>query len=146
MTTQTIHSRTMSTAGVRGSTSRTWAGRVLTALPVLFLAFDGVIKVVNVAPVREAMTQLGYAESLAPAIGVLLLTCLALYVAPPTAVLGAVLLTAYLGGAVAAHVRVGNPLLSHTLFPVFVALMLWGGLALRDPRVRALLPLRHEGR
>lgn len=146
MTTQTIHSGTIGVAGVRGSTSRTWAGRVLTALPVLFLAFDGITKLMNVAPVREAMTQLGYPATLTATIGVVLLTCLALYVAPPTAVLGAVLLTGYLGGAVATHVRVGNPLLTHTLFPVYVALMLWGGLALRDPRVRALLPLRRDGR
>ena len=146
MTTQTIHVGTMGTAGARASASRTWAGRVLTALPVLFLAFDGATKVMNVAPVREAMTQLGYPATLTATIGVLLLACLALYVAPPTAVLGAVLLTGYLGGAVASHLRVGNPLLSHTLFPVYVALMLWGGLALRDPRVRALLPRRRAGR
>lgn len=113
---------------------------------VLFLAFDGVTKVMNVAPVRDAMAQLGYPGALSAGLGVLLLTCLALYVAPPTAVLGAVLLTGYLGGAVAAHVRVGNPLFSHTLFPVYVAGMLWAGLALRDARVRALLPLRRSGR
>lgn len=120
-----------------GTTAR-WSGRVLTALPVLFLAFDGVTELLAVQPVMDAMAQLGFPPAQASAIGSLLLACLALYVVPRTALLGAVLLTAYLGGAVAAHVRVGSPLATHTLFPVHVALMPWGGLYLRDPRLRAL--------
>ena len=88
------------------------------------------------------MTQLGYAPNAAPVIGILELLCLAIYLVPSTAVLGAVLLTGYLGGAIASHVRVGNPLFSHELFPTYIAALLWGGLYLREARLRALLPFR----
>lgn len=115
------------------------AGRVLTALPVLFLLFDATIKLLRIAPVVESFAQLGYPVEVARAIGLLELACLAVYLAPRTALLGAVLLTGYLGGAVATHVRVGSPLASHTLFPIYVGALLWAGLVLRDPRVRALL-------
>lgn len=145
MTTWTIEpaspaSPAATAAAAPASPSR--AGRVLTAIPALFLLFDGVTKLLNIAPVREAMAQLGYPEARSPVVGLLLLVCLALYLAPRTAVLGAVLLTGFLGGAVASHLRVGNPLLSHTLFPVYLGLMLWGGLYLREDRLRALIPLR----
>jgi hypothetical protein len=90
----------------------------------------------------KGTSDLGWNPSIAPTLGVLLLTSLALYVFPRTAVLGAILLTGYLGGAVATHVRIGNPLFTHILFPVYVALMLWGGLYLRDARLRALIPFR----
>lgn len=126
------------------STKRLWAGRIVTAIPVLFLLFDAVIKFTQIAPVRESFAQLGYPERLAPAIGALALACLILYLIPRTSVLGAILLTAYLGGAVATHVRVGNPLVTHALFPTYVALLLWGGLWLRDDRLRALIPLRSQ--
>ena len=126
------------------STTRLWAGRIVTAIPVLFLLFDAVIKFAQIAPVRESFAQLGYPERLAPIIGALALACLILYLIPRTSVLGAILLTAYLGGAVATHVRVGNPLVTHALFPTYVALLLWGGLWLRDDRLRALLPLRRQ--
>ena len=126
------------------STKRLWAGRIVTAIPVLFLLFDAVIKFAQIAPVRESFAQLGYPERLAPIIGALALACLILYLIPRTSVLGAILLTAYLGGAVATHVRVGNPLVTHALFPTYVALLLWGGLWLRDDRLRALLPLRSQ--
>ena len=119
-----------------------WTGRVLTGLATAFLLFDGVIKFTHHPAVVEATTQLGWQLDVMPGIGVALLTCLALYLFPPTAVLGAILLTGYLGGAVATHVRVGNPLFSHVLFPVYVGTFIWGGLHLRDPRVRALIPLR----
>jgi hypothetical protein len=122
--------------------SRLWTGRVLTAIPILFLAFDGAAKVANVAPVREAMAQLGYPADAGVAIGMVLLACVALYAIPRTSVLGAILLTGYLGGAIATHVRIGSPLLSHTLFPIYLAAMLWGALYLRDARLRALVPLR----
>ncbi len=121
------------------SRARLWTGRALSALVVLFLVFDGVTKQLDVAPVREAMAQLGYPHGLSGGIGLLLLACTALYVAPRTALLGAVLLTGYLGGAVAAQVRVGNPLLSHALFPVYVGVLAWAGLLLRDARLRAFL-------
>jgi len=126
------------------STRRLWAGRIVTAIPVLFLLFDAVIKFAQIAPVRESFAQLGYPERLAPIIGALLLACLILYLVPRTSVLGAILLTGYLGGAVATNVRVGNPLVSHTLFPTYVALLLWGGLWLRDDRLWALIPLRSQ--
>jgi len=118
------------------------AGRVIGALPVLFLLFDGVGKLVKPAPVVEGTLQLGYPASVLVPLGIVLLACTILYAVPRTAVLGAILLTGYLGGAVATHVRVGNPLATHTLFPVYFRVMLWGSLWLRDPRLRELLPLR----
>jgi hypothetical protein len=118
------------------------AGRVIGALPVLFLLFDGVGKLVKPAPVVEGTLQLGYPVSVLVPLGIVLLACTILYAVPRTAVLGAILLTGYLGGAVATHVRVGNPLATHTLFPVYFGVMLWGSLWLRDPRLRELLPLR----
>ena len=124
------------------SKARIWTGRFLTGFSVLFLLFDGVTKLMLIKPVVDAMPTLGYPVSLARPIGTILLVCLAVYVIPRTAVLGAILLTGFLGGAVATNVRVGNPLFSHDLFPVYVALMLWGGLYLRDARLRALIPFR----
>jgi len=119
-----------------------WAARFLSGLPALFLLVDGVGKLVKPAPVVEGTVQLGYPESVLLGLGIVLLTCTVLYVIPRTAVFGAILLTGYLGGAIATHVRVGSPLFSHTLFPVYVALLIWGGLYLRDDRLRALIPLR----
>jgi uncharacterized membrane protein YphA (DoxX/SURF4 family) len=124
------------------SKSRLWGGRILTALPVLFLVTDAVPKLLKLAPVVEAFARLGLPVSLPPAIGILELVCVTLYVIPRTAVLGAVLLTAFLGGAMSLHVRIGDPLASHTLFPMYMGLMLWGGLFLREDRLRPLLPLR----
>lgn len=114
-----------------------WAGRVLSGLPVAFLIFDAAIKFAHPAFVTEAAARIGFPDSLTVPLGVILSACLALYVVPRTAVLGAVLLTGYLGGAVAIHLRVGDPLFSHTLFPIYFGVMLWGGLYLRDARVRA---------
>ena len=115
-----------------------WTGRILTAIPVLFLIFDGVIKLLNIKPVSDSFARLGYVTSVALAIGLLELGCLAIYLIPRTSILGAILLTGFLGGAIATHLRVGDPLLSHVLFPTYVAAMLWGGLFLRDRRVRAI--------
>lgn len=120
------------------------AGRVITALMALFLLFDGIVKLLNPAPVVQAQIQLGLPPNLTFGIGILLLICSALFATPRTAILGALLLTGYLGGAVAIQLRVGNPLFSHVLFPVYVAVLLWAGLLLRDTRLRALLPLRRE--
>jgi hypothetical protein len=121
------------------STSNTtrWAGRILSGLAVLFLTWDGVIKVVTLAPVVEAFTRLGYPVTVAVGIGILELLCVAIYVIPRTSALGAVLLTGFLGGAIATHVRVQDPLLTHTFFPIYVGLLIWGGLLLRDERLRA---------
>jgi len=124
------------------SKGRLWTGRIMSALPALFLFVDGVGKLLKPTPVVEGTVQLGYPESVLLGLGIVLLTCTVLYVFPRTAVLGAILLTGYLGGAIATHVRVGSPLFSHILFPVYVAVLIWGGLYLRDERLRALIPLR----
>lgn len=116
-------------------------GWVLTGLAALFLLMDAVMKLLALGPAVEGTLQLGYPENVVVPLGALLLTCLVVYVVPRTSVLGAVLLTGYLGGAIATHVRVGSPLLSHTLFPIYVAALVWGGLWLRDARLRALLPI-----
>jgi hypothetical protein len=120
------------------SKGQLWTGRILTGLPVLFLLFDTVIHLIKVPPVVEALVQLGYSPTLAQALGVIELVCLALYLVPRTSILGAVLLTGYLGGAIASNLRVGNPLFSHVLFPVYVGVLLWAGLYLREPRLRGL--------
>ncbi|MEP7381756.1 MAG: DoxX family protein [Gemmatimonadota bacterium] len=116
-----------------------WVGRILTALGVLFLSFDLVVKLLQSSEAVEGTVQLGYAASVIRPLGILQLVLLILYLVPRTALLGAVLWTGYLGGAVATHVRVGNPLFSHVLFPVYVGALLWGGLWLRDRRTRVLL-------
>jgi hypothetical protein len=120
-----------------------WAGRVLSGLAALFLLVDGGMKLAAARVVTVTMAQLGWPSDLPMArlLGALTVGATLLYLLPRTAVLGALLLTAYLGGAVATHVRIGNPLFSHVLFGVYLGVMLWGGLWLRDPRLRALLPL-----
>ena len=120
----------------------TRTGRVLSGLAVGFLIFDSVGKLLRVQPVVEGTAGLGYPVSVIFPLGVTLLTCVLVYLVPRTAVFGAVLLTGYLGGAVATHVRVGSPLFSHVLFPTYVAALVWGGLLLRDRRLRLFLPLR----
>ena len=118
------------------------AGRVLSGIAIAFLAADAFFKIFPVKAVIEGTQQLGYpVETIVP-IGITLMTCVILYAIPATSVFGAVLLTGYLGGAIATHVRVENPLFSHVLFPVYVALLLWGGLYLRESRLAALLPSR----
>jgi len=119
-----------------------WAGRVITVLVVLFLVFDCSIKLMKLAPAVEGTARLGYEVSLVPVIGFILLVCTALYLIPRTAILGAIILTGCLGGAVASQLRIGEPLLSHVFFPIYFAGLLWGGLYLREPRLRALFPLR----
>ena len=125
------------------SKRRLRAGEILSGIAVLFLLFDSVIKVMVIAPVVESFSQLGYPVSVARGIGLLQLICLAVYVVPRSSILGAILLTGYLGGAVATHVRVGSPLLTHVLFPIYIAVLLWGGLYLRDDRVRGLIAPRN---
>ena len=120
-------------------TSR-WAARIMATVAILFLLFDCVIKIVRLAPAVEGTVKLGYPASVVVGLGLIELLCLIAYVVPATSVLGAVLLTGYLGGAVATHVRIGNPWMTHILFPVYVAVLLWTPLVLRDPRVRALVP------
>jgi hypothetical protein len=120
----------------------TWIGRVLTGVVVLFMLFDGAIKIIKIAPVTESMAQLGYPDSVARGIGAMELVITALYLFPRTAVMGAVLLTAVLGGAIASHLRVGDPVFTHLLFGVYLGVMAWGGLWLRDPALRGLTPWR----
>jgi hypothetical protein len=119
-----------------------YAGRGLSGFVVAFLLFDATIKVAQLPIAVSGTTQLGWPASAVFAVGVTELICLALYLIPRTAVLGALLWTGYLGGAIATHARIGSPLVSHTLFPTYVAAMLWLGLWLRDPQLRAVLPLR----
>jgi hypothetical protein len=121
---------------------RIWAGRILSGLPALFLIVDGTAKLFKPTPVVEGTLELGYLESVIVPLGITLLACTALYLYPNTSVLGAILLTGYLGGAVATHVRTGNPLFSHILFPVYLGVLIWAGLYLRDRRLREMIPLR----
>jgi DoxX-like family len=141
-TTATIHTSNSDAQSAPLSKGRLWTGRIMSALPALFLLVDGVGKLIKPAPVVEGTVQLGYPESVLLGLGIVLLTCTVLYVIPRTAILGAILLTGYLGGAIATHVRVGSPLFSHILFPVYLAVLIWGGLYLRDEGLRALIPLR----
>ena len=121
-----------------------WLGRVLSGLVILFLLFDGAIKLVPWPVVTETMDRIGYgsSENLARSLGIITIACTILYAIPPTSIFGAILLTGYLGGAMASHLRIGSPLFSHMLFGFYLGLMLWGGLWLRDRRLRTLIPLR----
>jgi hypothetical protein len=119
-----------------------WVGRILSGLAVLFLLFDAGMKLLQLPVAVEGTRQLGYPESVVFGLGIVQLVCLVAYLVPRTSVLGAILWTGYLGGAVATHVRLGNPLFSHILFPLYVAAFLWAGLWLRDERLRAVLPVR----
>jgi hypothetical protein len=119
------------------------AGRIISALAVLFLVFDGVTKVMKVPAVMEASARIGFPANLIVAIGTVLLICTGLYVIPSTSILGAILLTGYLGGAVVTNLRGGSPLFSETLFPIYFGVFVWVGLYLRDPRLHALIPMRN---
>jgi hypothetical protein len=127
------------------SVSARWLGRGLSGLVVLFLLFDGAIKLVPWPVVTETMDRIGYgsSETLARTLGAITVACTILYAIPPTSILGAILLTGYLGGAMASHLRIGSPLFTHTLFGFYLGLMLWGGLWLRDRNLRTLMPWRH---
>ena len=119
-------------------------GRILSGLVIVFLLLDGAIKLVPWSVVTETMDKMGYgsSESLARSLGVITVVCTVLYSIPPTSILGAILLTGYLGGAMASHLRIGSPLFSHTLFGLYLGLMVWGGLWLRDRNLRSLIPFR----
>ena len=119
-------------------------GRVMSGVVILFLLFDGAIKLVPLPVVTETMDKMGWgaSDTLARSLGIITIVCTLLYSVPPTSILGAILLTGYLGGAIASHVRIGSPLFTHTLFGLYLGLMVWGGLYLRDSNLRALLPFR----
>jgi len=121
-----------------------WGGRIMSWLPALFLLVDGIMKLFKPAPVVEATVKLGYSESVIVPLGTVLVLCTILYLIPRTVVLGAILLTGYLGGAIATHVRAGEGLFSIS-FPIIFGVLLWGGLYLRDNRLRTLIPLHQEG-
>lgn len=123
------------------SKGKLWTGRIVSGLPALFLIFDAVMKLVKPAPVIDATVKLGYSESTIVPLGIVLLVCTVLYLIPKTAVLGAILLTGYLGGAVATHVRAQEGLFP-IIFPVVFGAILWLGLWLRDPLLSKLVPLR----
>lgn len=116
-----------------------WIGRILTGIPAALLIFSGVGKIAQLEPVLEGFAEFGYPESLIPIIGVVELACTALYLVPQTNVLGAILLTGYLGGATATHARIEDPMF---FIPVVIGILVWGGLFLRNPTIRALIPLR----
>lgn len=130
----------MSTNTNSTSKKTLWAGRILSALPVLLLTFSAVMKLMRPPAVVEGLARFGYPEDLILGLGILELACTIVYVIPRTAILGAILLTGYLGGATATHVRVGDPF----IMPVLAGVFAWGGLYLRDARLRALVPLRRE--
>jgi hypothetical protein len=120
-----------------------WAGRTISTVIVLLLVLDGVMKFFKPKPVVDAFAHLGIPIELDFAIGTLLLLCTLLYAVPATSILGAILLTGYLGGAVMSHLRAGDPLFTHVLFPTYLGSLIWLGLYLRDPRLRVLIPLRN---
>src|SRR5262245_8795042 len=121
-----------------------WTGRALSGVVVLFLLFDGAMKLLPLQIVTETMDKMGWGagDNLARSLGLITIVCTVLYAVPPTSILGAILLTGYLGGAIASHVRIDSPLFTHTLFGLYLGLMLWGGLWLRDTTLRSLLPFR----
>jgi hypothetical protein len=133
---------TSTAASTASSGPRRWPGRVLTGIPAAFLVFDAAIKLAHPSFVVAASARIGVPAELSVVLGVILAACVALYLVPRTAPLGAVLLTGYLGGAVLTHLRIGDPLISHTLFPIYVGALLWAGLYLRDDRVRRLVAAR----
>ena len=138
MITQTHSAESLPGSGPMISNAQRWIGRVLSALASLFLLFDGIMKVVKPPVVVQSTLQLGYAESAILGIGLTLLVCTLLYIVPRSSIVGAVLLTGYLGGAVASNIRAGKPVFN-VLFPMIMAALLWGGLWFRDLRVRNLV-------
>ena len=139
MSTTLVDATTFAVPPVRISSRSRLAGRILTGIAVAFLVFDTGIKLAGAKEAIASTTQLGWQPHHVPIIALIELACLALYLVPRTAPVGAMLWTGYLGGAIATHLRLDNPLFSHVLFPIYVAALIWGGLYLRDARVRALV-------
>lgn len=123
------------------SKKQLWASRVMSALPVIFLLFDASLKLFQTQVAIEGTVNLGYSADVLLPLGIIQLICVILYIIPNTSILGAVLLTGYLGGAVATHVRIDDPIFSHTLFPIYFGILLWGGIWLRNIELRRLFPL-----
>lgn len=131
--------RAKATQQMEASKKTVIGGRVLSGIAVMFLAMDASMKIFQVPAAVQGTVELGYPASVLFGLGLVQVACLALYLVPRTSVLGAILWTGYLGGAIATHVRVQNPLFTHILFPIYVAVFLWGGLYLRDRRVRTII-------
>ncbi len=129
---------------IENSKRAIWTGRILSGLVIAFMLFDGIIKLPPLAIVGQTMLELGWSDSATAArtVGVIALTCTALYAWPRTSVLGAILLTGYFGGAIATQMRIGNPFFSHLLFGVYLGILMWGGLLLRNPKLRELILMR----
>ena len=119
-----------------------WAGRIITGLVAAFLVFDAVIHIMKPAPVVEAFAKLNFPIRFAVPLGIIELVCILLYVIPRTSILGAIFLTGYLGGAIAIQLPTGNPFFGEVVFPAYIAVFLWGGIYLRDERLRTMVPLR----
>ncbi|MEP6833220.1 MAG: DoxX family protein [Gemmatimonas sp.] len=124
------------------SPARLWTARIFAGVSVAFLLMDSMMKVLKLAPAVKATAELGFPAESVIVLGIVQLVCTILYIIPRTSMLGAILLTGYLGGAIATHVRLNNPLFTHILFPGYIALLLWGGLYLRDVRLQQLIPAR----
>jgi hypothetical protein len=135
---------TQESSDKRISKVRLWTARIMSGIVILFMLFDSIMKLIMPPEVVEATVALGYAKHHIPVIGVLALICTALYIIPRTSVPGAVLLTGYYGGVVATHLRLDNPLFTHTLFPVYLAIMAWGALLLMNERLRKLFGLSRK--
>ena len=138
----TTHTFPASIPAINVSKSALWTSRVLTTLVTLFLLMDLTMKVLRVPVAVEGTVKLGYSAAVLVPLGLIQLVALALYLIPRTSILGAIIWTGYLGGAVATHVRVADPLFSHSLFPVYLGVAIWLSLWLREPRLRALVPFR----
>ena len=123
------------------SAGRIWTGWTISGLMAAFMLFDAGARFAKPAQVAEAFARTGWPMRLSSTLGAILLTCAAFYLVPQTSVLGAILLTGYLGGAVATNLRLGIPLLTHTLFPVYFGVVIWIGLWVRDPRLGSVFPL-----
>ena len=131
-----------SEAQVAPSKKLVLTGRILSGLAVAFLLFDSVLKFLRPPQVIEATVRLGYSTAIILPLAIILLACVLIYLLPKTSIFGAILLTGYLGGAVASHTRIGDPLFSHILFPTYIAALLWLGLYFREERLRTLVPFR----
>ncbi len=140
----TTEIRLPGSAAKQTSRGRMWTGWGITGLITALMLMDAAMKFIQPAGAAAAFARSGWPVQLSSTLGVIVLVCTALYVVPRTAVLGAILMTGYLGGAVATNLRLGNPLFSETLFPVYFGVLVWGALWLRDPRVAALIPLRER--
>jgi hypothetical protein len=132
----TLNESLMTTTNSKGTI---WTSRIMSGLVILFMLADSIFKFIQPAEVVQGTIDLGYQSHHIAVMGILGLLSIALYAIPRTAVLGAILLTGYFGGAIATHLRLDNPLFSHILFPVYLGVLAWGGLWLRDERVRKTL-------